>query len=77
MCGKNASECRKHETMTMETKDCSPEQIRECHGDAEAHPCVTNEACEHPERLKGRKPGECSREQIRECHGDVVERSSV
>ena len=27
------------------------------------------EVCEHPEKLKGRKPGECSPEQIKECHG--------
>ncbi len=26
--------------------------------------------CEHPEELKGRKPGQCSPEQIEKCHGD-------
>ena len=33
----------------------------------------SHEVCQHPEKLKGRKPGECSPEQIRECHGDVKE----
>lgn len=26
--------------------------------------------CEHPERLKGKEPGECSEEQKKECHGE-------
>jgi len=25
--------------------------------------------CEHPEKLKGKKPSECSKEQLTECHG--------
>ena len=25
--------------------------------------------CEHPDRLKGRKPGECPPDQVEECHG--------
>ncbi|WP_176968297.1 hypothetical protein [Tindallia californiensis] len=25
--------------------------------------------CEHPERLKGKKPGECSEKQKEICHG--------
>ncbi|MFW5996322.1 MAG: hypothetical protein ACOCQB_03540 [Halanaerobiaceae bacterium] len=32
--------------------------------------------CEHPEKLKGRKPGECSEEQIKECHGEEALRDS-
>jgi len=27
--------------------------------------------CEHPERLKGGKPGDCGPEQIAKCHGDA------
>lgn len=27
------------------------------------------QACQHPEKLQGRQPGECTPEQIRECHG--------
>jgi len=34
--------------------------------------CIREEnSCEHPERLKGHKPGECSQKQIEECHGDA------
>jgi len=32
--------------------------------------CNDKPKCEHPEKLKGKKPGECSPEQIKECHGD-------
>ena len=56
--------------------ECSDEQIRECHGDAEGHPCVSDEGCgcgcEHPDQAQG-APSECSAEQIRKCHGDVEE----
>jgi hypothetical protein len=75
MCGDEGSGCKQGKAVKPE--DCSPEQIRECHGDSEDHPCVTSQACEHPEKLKGKKPGECSPEQIRECHGDVAEHPCV
>jgi len=26
--------------------------------------------CDHPDKLKGKKPGECTTEQVKECHGD-------
>ena len=46
---------------------CSPEQIRECHGDLE-HPCVKDETkC----KQKGKDPKTCTPEQIKECHGTV------
>ena len=61
--------CQKSEKLEGRPQDCSAEQIRKCHGDAEGHPCVETAGCEHPEKLKG-KPGECSPEQIRECHGE-------
>ena len=32
--------CEKPEKLTDTPQDCSPEQIRECHGDAEDHPCA-------------------------------------
>ncbi|MFO8008203.1 MAG: hypothetical protein R6V05_10750 [Candidatus Brocadiia bacterium] len=69
--------CQKPENLKGKPEDCSPEQVRECHGDAEDHPCTEAENCEHPEKLKGKKPGECSPEQIRECHGDVAEHPCV
>ncbi len=68
-CNERQESCHKPENLTGKPADCSPEQIRECHGEAEAHPCVQTAGCEHPERLKG-KPGDCSPEQIRQCHGE-------
>ena len=63
--------CQKPENLKSSPEGCSPEQIRRCHGDAAAHPCVPAAGCEHPERLKG-TPGQCSPEQIRQCHGDAA-----
>jgi len=63
--------CQKSDELKGMPGDCSPEQIEECHGGVDAHPCAETDGCEHPEKLKG-KPGECSPEQIRECHGDVA-----
>jgi len=61
--------CERPEELKGSPGQCSPEQIRKCHGDAPGHSCAPAESCEHPERLKG-SPGQCSPEQIRECHGD-------
>ena len=72
MCGNERQEgCQKPENLTGQPQDCSPEQIRKCHGDADTHPCVKTAGCEHPERLQG-KPGNCSPQQIRQCHGDAA-----
>ena len=60
--------CQKPEQLKGKPEDCSPEQIRKCHGDVENHPCVPAGDCEQPENLQGR-PGDCSPEQIRKCHG--------
>ena len=32
--------CRKPEELDSEPAECSPEQIRKCHGDVQGHPCV-------------------------------------
>jgi len=44
MCCRNENEkkqgCRKPENLKGKPEDCSPEQIRKCHGDVEEHPCV-------------------------------------
>lgn len=74
MCSSNEKKegCRKPENLKGSPEDCSPEQIRICHGDVEEHPCVEAAGCEQPEKLKG-KPGDCSAQQIRQCHGDVAE----
>ncbi len=43
--------------------ECSPEQIRKCHGD-EGHPCAAEGECQGaPE------PAECTAEQKAKCHG--------
>jgi hypothetical protein len=68
--------CQKPQNLKGKPEDCSPKQIRECHGGVEEHPCVAAGACEHPEKLKG-KPEDCPPEQIRECHGDVREHPCV
>ena len=62
--------CQRPQELKNAPEECSPEQIRKCHGDVQTHPCVEASGCERPERLKG-KPGECSPKQIRECHGDA------
>jgi DNA-binding transcriptional ArsR family regulator len=46
--------------------DCSPEQIHECHGDMQKHPCECD--CHGQDQ-----PCDCTPEQIRECHGDAAE----
>lgn len=70
MCDAKKRGCEKPENLKDRTEDCTPEQIRKCHGDVEGPPCVEAAGCEHSERLSDR-PSECSPEQIRECHGDV------
>jgi len=32
--------CEHPERLKGKPEECSPEQIRECHGDAKEHPCV-------------------------------------
>lgn len=46
--------------------DCTPEQIQECHGDVEEHPCECSCDCHGQDQ-----PSDCTEEQIRDCHGDV------
>ena len=40
MCEKKKECCQKPEKLKGDPKDCSPEQIEECHGDAKDHPCT-------------------------------------
>jgi hypothetical protein len=67
MCDGNAK-CQKPEELKGKPQDCSPEQIRKCHGDVAEHPCEAT-GCQQPENLEGR-PQDCSPEQVRTCHGD-------
>ena len=32
--------CQKPENLTGKPEECSPEQIRKCHGDVKKHPCT-------------------------------------
>jgi hypothetical protein len=34
--------CQKPKELVGKPKDCSPEQIRKCHGDVKKHPCEAN-----------------------------------
>ena len=43
MCEKKEG-CQKPEELKGDPKECSPEQIRQCHGDAAEHPCVPKDA---------------------------------
>ncbi len=65
------NQCQKPELLKGTPEDCSPEQIRLCHGEIAEHPRVETAGCEQPQKLKG-KPGECSQEQIRICHGETA-----
>ena len=42
MCGKQG-ECQKPQNLEGKPQDCSPQQIKKCHGDVAVHPCVTPE----------------------------------
>jgi len=48
MCCKDKSGCRNPEKAGVSPEECSPEQVIECHGDVEGHPCA-------PGGRKGRK----------------------
>ncbi len=40
MCSQEKESCQKPENLKGEPEECSPEQIKICHGDVEEHPCV-------------------------------------
>jgi len=35
-----AKQCTKPENLKTMPEECTPEQIKECHGDTEEHPCT-------------------------------------
>jgi hypothetical protein len=37
---KSGKGCEHPERLKGKPEECSPEQIKECHGDVEEHPCV-------------------------------------
>ena len=40
MSSNEKTECQKPENLKGKPEDCSPEQIKECHGTEAKHPCV-------------------------------------
>jgi len=40
MCSQQEGCCQKPENLKGEPRECTPEQIKICHGDAKEHPCV-------------------------------------
>ena len=43
-----AKKCEHPEKLKGKPSECSPEQIKECHGDVEEHPCEANTQKEAP-----------------------------
>ena len=43
MCSNEKKCCQKPENLKGCPHDCSPEQIRQCHGDAKDHPCTQSD----------------------------------
>ena len=39
-CQENNEVCQKPENLKGKPEDCSPEQIRQCHGEVDDHPCI-------------------------------------
>jgi hypothetical protein len=39
-CNDKKEGCRKPENLKGKPEDCSPEQIRKCHGDVKKHSCL-------------------------------------
>jgi len=68
----NKNRCQKPENLRDKPESCSPEQILQCHGEVQDHPCTADSGCEQPENLKHR-PQDCAPEQIRQCHGESGE----
>ena len=42
-CQENKERCQKPEDLKGKPEDCSPEQIRKCHGEGGEHPCAGKE----------------------------------
>lgn len=40
MCDQQKKGCQKPENLKGKPEGCSPEQIKQCHGDEKDHPCV-------------------------------------
>ena len=51
MCEKGKC-CQKPEKLIGKPQDCTPEQIKECHGEAKVHPCLSKKEMR---RQKGKR----------------------
>lgn len=58
-----------HPKKNLSESDCTPEQIQECHGDVEKHPCECD--CHGQDQ-----PCDCNQEQRQDCHGDGAQHLS-
>jgi hypothetical protein len=38
------TKCLKPENLKGKPEDCSPQQVRKCHGDVKKHPCAARKA---------------------------------
>lgn len=54
MSKENSCGCQKPENLKSTPEACSPEAIKQCHGDEPAHVCIPEEQKE-PEKNKGTK----------------------
>jgi len=39
-------QCEKPETLKTKPQECTPERVKECHGDVEEHPCTEENGTE-------------------------------
>ena len=46
--------CQKPENLTGKAEECSPEQIKKCHGDVKKHPCAEKPSGNEQGDVKGR-----------------------
>ena len=43
MCKQDQCRCQSPEFLKTKPQECSPEQIKKCHGDENNHPCIPQE----------------------------------
>jgi len=46
MCCEEKSKCQKPENLKGKPSECTPEQIKICHGEGQGHPCESIESKE-------------------------------
>jgi len=43
-CNDKKQGCQSPKNLKGRAEDCTPQQVRKCHGDAQEHPCTTRKA---------------------------------